>query len=324
MAFDPRYQRITRAVLDEPWAITPTKLEAIADFIALKASGGTLTDAEIEALTVAAPPRDQRATGGDGGSVAILPVFGTISYRMNALSAMSGGTSAQLLRQQFAALVRDPGIAAIVLDIDSPGGAAGGITELVADIFAARERKPVVAVANTDAASAAYWIGAAATEFVGTPSALVGSIGVWSMHVDASEHEAREGFKYTFISAGKDKVLGNSLEPLSDDGRAYIQQRVDEVYDTFTADVARFRGVSVEDARGPRFGEGRVISARRALRAGLIDRIATIEETVERLLRPQGRAALMRGMSGAADVTTPIDIQALTTAINKRLEGVTS
>ena len=297
-----RYERIARSFLDEPWAILPGKLEAIADFIALKAQGGTLTEAEISAIRAAAPPMQ----GQREGAIAVMPVFGTLRNRLNLMTEMSGGTSVELMSKQFAALVRNPDVSAIILDIDSPGGAVSGIPEFAAQIFAARDVKPVIAVADTLAASAAYWLGTAASEFVAAPSAEVGSVGALMVHEDVSGAMEQEGRKVTLIYAGKHKVEGNPYEPLGDEAAAALQERVDAAYERFTADVARFRGVSVEIVRGERFGAGRVLSADRALQAGMVDGIATLDETIDRLMRPQGRAPLSR--RAEAD---PIDLSAV-------------
>ena len=268
----------------------PAKLEAIADFIMLKAAGGTLTEAEISAIRAAAPPPE----GTRNGAVAVLPMFGVLRNRTNLLAEMSGGTSVEMLSKQFASLVADPNVSAIVLDIDSPGGSVAGIPEFAAQIAAARDVKPVVAVANTLAASAAYWLGSAASEFVATASAEVGSIGALMVHEDVSAQDAMLGVKTTIISAGKFKTEGNPYEALSDEAHASLQARVDEAYGQFTADVAKYRGVDASAVRGAQYGDGRVLSAKNALKSGMIDRIATLDETVARLLRPQGRGALGR------------------------------
>lgn len=293
MTFNPtsnRYERITRALLDEPWCIIPSKLEAIADFVYLKAQGGTLSESEILAIRASVPPIEgQRA-----GAIAILPVFGTLRNRANIITEASGGTSVELLSKQFALLMSDPNIAAIVLDIDSPGGSVAGIPEFAAQIHAARQIKPIVAVANTLAASAAYWLGSAATEFVAAPSAEVGSVGAVMVHEDRSAMAEREGVKVTLISAGRYKTEGNPFEPLGDDALSSLQARVDDAYATFTADVARFRGASIGDVRGAAYGEGRVLTARKAQGAGMVDRVETLDAVLSRLMRPQGIAALRR------------------------------
>ena len=165
---------------------------------------------------------------------------------------------------------------------DTPGGMVEGTTEFAAEVRRAREQKPVVAVANFVAASAGYWIAASATEVVAAPSAKVGSIGVFALHADRSKALEAEGVTRTVISAGKHKVEGNELGPLSDEARATAQARVDEAYGQFVADVATGRGVSVSAVRDG-FGEGKIVSANDALKLGMVDRIATLDETIARL-----------------------------------------
>ncbi len=131
-------------------------------------------------------------------------------------------------------------------------------------------------------ASAAYWIGAAAKELVVTPSSEVGSIGVYLLHEDWTASLEAEGVKVTEIAAGKFKTEGAPWKELDDTGREFLQARVAEVYGWFVRDVARFRGDTPANVRGG-YGEGRVLSAKPALEAKLVDRIATIEETIERV-----------------------------------------
>ena len=107
-----------------------------------------------------------------------MPIYGTISHRAHMVEDISGpgGTSAEKVGRQLAELLDDPAVGSIVLDIDSPGGTIAGVPELADQIFAARGQKKIVAVANSLAASAAYWIGSAAEDFVVTPSGGAGSI----------------------------------------------------------------------------------------------------------------------------------------------------
>jgi signal peptide peptidase SppA len=203
--------RILRAATATPWAILPEKLEAIIGLLELRASGAKLSKAEIQARI----GDGRRGAPASGGAVAVLPLYGVVAHRMNAMNDVSapGGTSTEMFGQAFDKAMSDPNVAAIVIDIDSPGGSVEGVPELAAKIAAARGSKPIVAVANAMAASAAYWLAAAADEIVVTPSGLVGSIGVYQMHVDASEAVADEGLKVTYISAGKYKTEGNPHEP---------------------------------------------------------------------------------------------------------------
>lgn len=274
---------LPRAVLS-PWAILPQNLAVIVEIVSRHFAGEKLDPEEVQMrIHGAVRPADRRT-----GSVAILPLFGTIFPRANLFTNTSGATSAEMFGKAFGELVRNPDIAAIVIDVDSPGGEASGIDEVSKQIYDARGSKPIVAVANHLAASAAYWIATAADELVVTPSAQVGSIGVFAIHEDISKALENEGIKVTLISEGKFKTAGNPYEPLSDEARDYIQKRVSEVYEAFVKTVARNRGIKPDAVRNG-FGEGRVVNAREAVSLGMADRIATLDETIERLQRGSAR-----------------------------------
>lgn len=276
-----RYPQIVRAVRETPWAIMPGKLAEIVSMLSERHAGHRFTQEEIQArIGQSGARRDMQMAG----SVAILPVYGVISGRADMFTQMSGGTSVQRLQTTFLDAVDDDNVTAIVLDIDSPGGSTDLIPELAATIRGARGKKPLVAVANTRAASAAYWIGAQADELVVTPSGDVGSIGVFAAHSDLSGAQEKLGVKTTLISAGKFKTEGNPYEPLSDEARASIQATVDEYYDAFVGDVAKGRRVSVQTVR-EQYGQGRMLTAEKALTAGMVDRVETLEAAVQRLAR---------------------------------------
>jgi len=262
------YDRIIQAITDEPWAIIPEKLYAICDFINLKAAG-----ADIPFKAVTKPETRQMQ------NVAVLPLFGVLAHRTNLITSMSGGTSLDKFAGQLTALVKDPEIAAVIMDIDSPGGSVAGVEETGAIIAMAAKRKPVIAHANATAASAAYWLGAQASEFWMTPSGQVGSIGVVAAHHDMSQAMEKEGIKTTFITAGKFKAEGAPERPLSEDARDFMQTRVDQYYGTFVKAVARGRGVSESAVRNG-FGQGRVVGSRDALDMGMVDHVGTIDDVL--------------------------------------------
>lgn len=273
-----QYSHVYAAVMDRPWALLPSKLADIVDLLDLRMQGVTLSTEEIQARIGNSRKPEQSAQG----SVAILPIYGVMSQRMNMMAQVSGGTSTELLSRAFGDLVRDPQVGTIVLDIDSPGGDVFGTAELGDSIFNARGSKPIVAVANSLAASAAYWVASQADELVVTPSGQVGSIGVYTAHRDVSAALEQDGEKVTLISAGKYKVEANPYEPLSDEARAALQDRIDGYYTMFTQAVARGRGVEASDVRSG-FGEGRTVGAREAVRLGMADRVGTLQQTLDRL-----------------------------------------
>ena len=285
-----KYEHIIKAVLEQPWAIMPEKLHAIETLLEFRAAGNRYTAEDIQAIVGAASPKPATRVS---GSVAVVPVYGVIHQRMDMMSEMSGGTSTEKLSATIKALVADPAIGAIVLNVDSPGGGVYGVGELAAEILAARDQKPIVAVANSLAASAAYWLASAAGELVVTPGGEVGSVGVYAAHVDLSQALEQAGESWTLISAGKHKVDGNPLGPLSPEARDYMQQRVDEYYGLFVSAVAKGRGTTPAAVRSG-FGEGRMVGAQAALKAGMVDRVATLDETIARLVGKSRSAAAAR------------------------------
>jgi len=218
-----------------------------------------------------------------GTGAAIIPIHGTLAPRMNALSEVSGGATYEQASQALAQCVADPNVGTIVFDIDSPGGSVLGASEFAREVLAARTKKRIVAHANFEMCSAAYWIASCATEIVASPSSMVGSIGVYSIHEDLSHALEQLGVKLTYISAGKFKVDGNDAEPLSDSARARLQGLVDAHYTRFVGDVAKGRGVSESEVRGG-FGEGSTLTSDEAMAAGLIGRLDTFDATLARVL----------------------------------------
>ena len=275
------YDHIIEAAYGQPWAIAPSKLAIIEAFLARRLGGERLNADEVQAAMQAALPRGPRP---QSGGVAVIPIYGTITQRAGLMTALSGGTSIDVLTQQFRGALADPNVRAIVFDIASPGGTVYGVQELAAEIYAARGRKPIAAVATSMAASAAYWIGCSASEFYVTPGGEVGSIGVWQAHQDYSKALEEAGVKTTMISAGKFKVEGNPYSPLDAEALSFMQSRVDDYYAAFTKAVARGRGVPIAQVREG-MGQGRVLGADAALAQNMVDGIATLDDVIKKMRR---------------------------------------
>src|SRR5687767_6197854 len=139
-----RYANVLRFVSEHPWAVLPSTLDTVVEILTLRAEGRMFTDEEIRARVGAVPrPQPQQA-----GTVAVLPLHGVIAPRMDAMTDISGGTSAEAFGKTFSRLMANPEISAIVIDVDSPGGNVFGVEELATTIRDARGTKPIVAVAN--------------------------------------------------------------------------------------------------------------------------------------------------------------------------------
>lgn len=298
------YKHVLQAVSTRPWAVLEPMYDVICDILAMRVAGERFSAEEIDARIGAArrPTMPAAPTG-----VAVLALHGVIVPKAGMMTEMSGGTSVESFRSQFRQAMASSEVSGIVIDVDSPGGMVDGVPEMAAEIRAARGTKRIVAVANTEAGSGAYWLATQADELVVTKSGRVGSVGVFAKHEDESAKDAAEGVKTTIVKAGKFKTEGNPHEPLTDAGKANMQQMVDDYYAMFVSDVAKGRRVSVEAVRSG-FGEGRMVMARDAISGGMADRIATTEDVVAEMLG----AAKLSGTAAQTDrvligqVTTPI------------------
>jgi signal peptide peptidase SppA len=286
--------QITDLPRAEPWAIRAEALTRLAK--AMRRAEAADDQPEPQAAT-----RTLSTTGG----VAVIPLKGLLTPKVSLLSLLFGGGSGLLgFRENFREALASDEVGSILIDVDSPGGSTDLIPEIAAEIRAARGQKPITAIANTQAASAAYWLAAQADELVVTPSGMAGSIGVFLVHEDWSGFNEAMGVRPTYISAGKFKTEGNMDEPLSDEAKVHFQSIVDEFYDLFVASVAAGRGVSENSVRNG-FGEGRMATARQAVALGMADRVESFNETVVRLTGREPTADASRTESRALLLAAP-------------------
>ena len=285
-------QLLIAEFLATPWALMPERLNAVAAVLARWSRNTPASEDVMQRIAADRSAREARRQsnqvngGGAGNGIAVLPLYGMVTQRGNMVDDVSGPGSVST--QQFAASLRqaltDESVSQILIDIDSPGGSVYGVAELADEIISARAQKPVIAIANSLAASAAYWIGACASEFYVTPGGEVGSIGVWQAHQDYSKAMDEAGVKTTLISAGKFKVEGNPYTPLDEDAQAFMQSRVDDYYAAFTKAVAKGRGVSIAQVRDG-MGQGRVLGAEAALASNMVDGIDSLDDVVRKMRR---------------------------------------
>lgn len=306
------FPHLRAAVLSQPWAILPDRLEAIAEVLERRFAGVKLDQAEIEAIrgnrpihgamelfsidahgipmamdAAAIEARGAAGGGGaqnQGGVIAVINVNGVIAQHAHQVDNISGpgGTSVERVQNSLRAALADPNVVGIIFKHDSPGGNVAGVQGLADEIYAARGRKPMVAQVDSMMASASYWLGAPCDEIVMSPGAMAGSIGVYTMHKDVSGLSEKMGVKMSFISAGKYKVEGHPYEPLADEAAQAMQETVDAYYSDFAGSVAKFRGVKMSDVQNG-FGEGRMLKDKSAVKAGLADRVDTFDNTLRRM-----------------------------------------
>ncbi len=270
-----------------PWAMMPERINAASAILqrwAAKAPRAMEDDDEGGGPRKSAwqMRREQAQAMATSTSIAVLPLYGTVVQRAGMMTEWCGGTSTQQFTSAFREVINDDAVGAVLIDIDSPGGSVYGVAELADEIYQARSAKPIVAIANSLAASAAYWIGCAAGEFYVMPGGEVGSIGVWQAHFDYSKSMEEEGIKPTLISAGRFKVEGNCYNPLDEEAKAFMQSRVDDYYRSFSQGVSRCRGVPLARVTGG-MGQGRVLGGEAAVAENMVDGIATFDQVVQKL-----------------------------------------
>lgn len=300
---------VDRFLSEKPLAITASGLEELRAHIEGRIAVFRSDSRQLLETLAAerAQPQPGRPRNGAASSTGVIRIRGTISQHAagDLSSFLFGGATTEGIGADLDAMLADDSISKIVLDIDSPGGTSYGVSELANKIMSSRGTKPIIAVANSLAASAAYWIGAACDQFFVTPGGVVGSIGVYAVHQDVSKALEDEGVKVTLISAGKHKVDGHPALPLDDETRQRVQDRVDEVYGQFVHDVARGRGVSEATVRNG-YGEGDVLTAKKAKAEGMVDGIMTLDQVLAKtfsLAPPAGMAATYGTANGTFAVS---------------------
>lgn len=260
-------------VSTQPWAIQPHMLETIAQIAARENE-----NPEAVAAKYGRPLQNTRTVSVRDG-VAIVPVIGPIFRYANLFTDVSGATSLDILARDFNAALNDSTVKAIVLEIDSPGGQVAGVAEFASMVRAGTRSKPVTAYVGNLAASAAYWIAAAADEVVVSKTGMVGSIGA----VVAIDTRREEGVMEIVSSQSPKK----RVDATTDAGRAQIQRNIDELAEVFIADVATYRGVSVNSV-AENYGQGDVLMGTQAAGVGMADRVSTLEEVIAVLAGRKG------------------------------------
>lgn len=256
-----------------PLAIHRPKLDVILSVLGARIG---LTDMVVPADYAPTTRSLSPATG----KVAVIPIHGTLVRRTSGLEAVSGLASYTSIAAQLDAALASPEVAAILLDVDSPGGESGGVFDLVDRIRAGVQVKPVWAVANDMAFSAAYALASAASRVFVARTGGVGSIGVIAMHIDQSVKDAKDGVRYTAVFAGERKNDLNPHEPISDEAHAVLKAEVDRVYDLFVETVARHRGL---DADAVRATEAGLFFGPDAVGAGLADAVGGFDDALSQL-----------------------------------------
>ena len=266
------------------WAITPEMMGTMADI-----ARESRKTCDAIAREMGKDMKDANAASIRDG-VAVIKVSGPLFRYANLMTRICGATSYELLAQDFNKAVQNPNIKGILLDIDSPGGEVNGCSELSDIIYQARGTKPIIAYASGACCSGAYWIASACDKILAADTAILGSIGVVSIFEKDDEDKTIE----IVSSQSPNKRPDINTE----EGKAKIQARVDELAEVFIAKVARNRGITAVDVV-KNFGAGDVSVGQHAVRNGLADGLSSFEDIISSLNQEK---TIMNDITNAEDV----------------------
>lgn len=245
-----------------PWAIHRETFESLVRNVAAAPSARPMVAQNRKRL--------------DGG-IAIIDITGVITPRASFLNMLFGGTDVETIQHDLAAALADSSVSRIVLNVDSPGGAVTGISELADQIFRARSVKPIEAYVSGMGASAAYWLASAAGSITISDTAQIGSIGVIGTVIDDRVRQGMQGI--TFHEIVSSNAPQKRPDPLTQEGRSVLQNGIDSIAAVFTAKVATYRGVSEKKVTSD-FGQGGVLVGAAAVRVGMADSIGSFESAL--------------------------------------------
>jgi protease IV len=191
--------------------------------------------------------------------------------------------------------VKDPSVKAIVLRIDSPGGAVAPSQEIYEEIRKAVTKKKVVVSMGSLAASGGYYIAAPATRIIANPGTLTGSIGVIMEIPNVEGLMNKIGVKTEVIKSGRHKDIASVFRGIKKEEREILQGVLDNVHEQFIKAVAEGRKMLIEDVK--KIADGRVFTGEQALKAGLVDEIGNLEDAIK-------VAARLTGIKGEPSVVS--------------------
>lgn len=198
--------------------------------------------------------------------------------------------------QELEAIEERDDIKAVVVRIDSPGGAVAPSQEIHSRILRLKEVKTVVASMGTIAASGGLYSAVAAEKIVANPGTITGSIGVIVEFMNAEELLGKIGLKGYVVKSGKYKDVGSPLRKMEDEEKKLIQAVIDEVNNQFIKAVAEGRNLKFEDVKA--IADGRILTGSQAKEKGLVDELGGLQEAIE-------LSARMAGIEGKPEVIYP-------------------
>ncbi len=218
--------------------------------------------------------------------IGVIPIRGIIS------------DSSSIIKQ-IERFRKDDSIKAIILRIDSPGGAVAPTQEIYEEISKTAKKKKVIASIGSVGASGAFYIACAADKIVANPGTITGSIGVIMNFVQAKELLKKIGIKLFAIKSGKFKDIGAPYREMTDEERRLIKDMLLEVKDQFVRAVAEGRHLPIKKVE--KIADGRILLGSQAKRLGLIDKLGNFQDAVDlakELVHIKGEVKLVYPRSG--------------------------
>src|SRR4029453_10850974 len=213
-------------------------------------------------------------TGGDSKALSLFSGDGVGVLQIDGAIDDSRGVLIELKR-----LKEQPWVKAIVVRIDSPGGAVAPTQEIFEEIQRSKKQKPFIASMGGMATSGGYYIAAACDKIVANPGTLTGSIGVIMQLTNVEDLMKKIGVKGVNVKSGQNKDIGSPFQPLSPEGKEILQSLVDNVHGQFVAAVAK--GRSMDEAQVRKLADGRLYSGAQAKELGLVDQFGTLDDAIE-------------------------------------------
>jgi signal peptide peptidase SppA len=265
-----RFAQIHEHLYCRPWFITPSAHFTLRElFEAHVTRHGAGPDSGRVALALADMVNPRRPMVVDQQGIATIHILGPLGKNLSKMEKSCGATSFEDIQSELAQAEANPAVRGIILHVDSPGGTVQGTPETASAIAAAT--KPLVAYTEDMMASAAYYLSAGADRIVASPSADVGSIGVYIPWVDRSAQNEASGLRPDpIINTGGDLKATGFGGVLTETQRTFLQESVDRDFAAFRQHIADHRAVDSSALRG------QLLSGRPALEANLVDAVGSI------------------------------------------------
>lgn len=266
---------LLQRISSSPWMVRPEFMTVLQNVVDLKFSKD-----QIETMSKSLI-NDQESEDEDDpfyevhGNKLIINIEGTLMKKASYMDAMCGMIGMNKISTLLREAEQDESLEHIIFNWDCPGGTAQGTPELANQVYSLRQSKRLTSFISGQMCSAAYFIGSACDEIY-SESLIndVGSIGVVALHVSQAERDKDIGLKYTYLTAGKYKAMGNSHEDLNDESKSELMRSINYSYKIFTDSVKKYRPqLNIAEV-----AEGRVFKTGEAVDNKLIDGFATLAD----------------------------------------------